>query len=247
MNLIKTRGIVLKTQDYKENDKLVWLFTEKLGKVSLIAKGSRKGKSKLMSITLPFCYGEFVLYKGRSMYILNEGKIIESFQDLLEDFEYLIYGSYLNELVDICCEDEQKEFFIFKDLITAFYLMKNKVVDLDILARAFELKILSHTGYGINLEECCICGNKINTSNYLSMQYYGMICNDCEKRYVTQISTIAYNILKFLNKSELEKVPRIKVPQNAKKEIEQILSNIISANYTKRPKSLDMLKYFKVE
>lgn len=56
MNIITTRGVVIKTQDYKENDKLVWLFTEKLGKISLIAKGARKNKSKLMSITLPLLW-----------------------------------------------------------------------------------------------------------------------------------------------------------------------------------------------
>lgn len=245
MNTIKTRGIVLKTQDYKENDKLVWIFTEKLGKISLIAKGARKGKSKLMSITLPFCFGEFVIYKGKSMYILNEGKIIESFQELLDDFDSLVYGSYFNELVDICCEDGQEDFLIFKDLITSFYLMKNKVVDLEVLARAFELKILSHTGYGINLDECCMCGQKIDKSNYLSLQYYGMVCEKCEKRYVTKISTLAYNILKFLNKSEMEKIPRVKVSDNAKKEIENILMGIMNSNYPKKPKSLEMIKHFK--
>ncbi|WP_275936071.1 recombination protein O N-terminal domain-containing protein [Clostridium haemolyticum] len=33
---------MLKTQDYKENDKLLWLFTEKIGKVCAIAKGAKK-------------------------------------------------------------------------------------------------------------------------------------------------------------------------------------------------------------
>ncbi|MGG7163839.1 DNA repair protein RecO [Clostridium ihumii] len=244
MNIITTRGVVIKTQDYKENDKLVWLFTEKLGKISLIAKGARKNKSKLMSITLPFCYGEFTLYKGKSMYILNEGKIIESFQQFLDDFDYLIYGTYFNELIDIVSEDEEKQFELFKEFITCFYLMKSKVVDLELLSRAFELKVLKYTGYELNLNYCSMCNEKMKNSNYISFQYLGAICDECEKSYGTKITNMAYNILKFLNNSTLDKVSRVKVNEVARKEIYKILAQIISTNYQRRPKSLDMLKEF---
>lgn len=243
MSIIKTRAVVIKSQDYKENDKLLWLFSEKLGKISLIAKCARKTKSKLMSVTLPFCYGEFVLFKGKSLYILNEGKIIESFQDILDDFDSLIYGSYLTELTDICCEEESYP-SLFRDLVVSLYLIKNKAIDLEVLARAFELKVLKNTGYGLNLEHCALCGEKIKKSNYLSLQYYGMICDSCEKKYGTYISTVAYNVLKFLNNVEIEKTSRIKINCDVKKEIYKILKSIIDNNYSKRPKSLSMLENF---
>ncbi|ARC85521.1 DNA repair protein RecO [Clostridium argentinense CDC 2741] len=243
MSIIKTRAVVIKTQDYKENDKLVWLFSEELGKISVIAKGARKSKSKLMSSTLPFCYGEYVVFKGRNLYTLNEAKIIDSFQQMLTDFEILIYGSYFNELIDIACEEENYG-TLFKDFVTSFYLIKNSVADLEILARAFELKLLRATGYGLNLEQCSICDKKLKSSNYLSFQYYGMVCNECEKAYGIHITALAYNILKFLNSIELEKVPRVTINEEAKKELNKILSSIINANYTRKPKSLLMLKHF---
>lgn len=243
MSTIKTRAVVIKTQDYRENDRLVWLFSEELGKISVIAKGARKSKSKLMSSTLPFCYGEYVLFKGKNLYTLNEAKIIDSFQEMLTDFERLIYGSYFNELIDIACEEENYG-TLFKDFVTSFYLIRNSVADLEILARTFELKLLKATGYGLNLAQCSICDRKLKTSNYLSFQYYGMVCDECEKVYGIYISTLAYNILKFLNSVELEKVPRITINGEAKKELSKILSSIIDANYTRKPKSLSMLKHF---
>ena len=54
MGTIKTRGIVIKTQDYKENDKLVWIFTEDLGKITAIAKGAEKIKVKIFPILIHF-------------------------------------------------------------------------------------------------------------------------------------------------------------------------------------------------
>ena len=34
--VFETKAVVIKTQDYRENDKLVWFYTEKLGKITLI-------------------------------------------------------------------------------------------------------------------------------------------------------------------------------------------------------------------
>lgn len=243
MSTIKTRGIVLKTQDYKENDKLLWIFTEEFGKISVIAKGARKSKNKNFSNTLPFCFGDYVLYKGRTLYTLNEGRIIDSFQDILNDYDTLIYGSYFNELIDIAIEEGESH-PIFIDLMKCFYLMRNKAIDLDLLARAFEVKVLKATGYGISLENCAICGNKINTTDYISFQFYGGICSQCEKQYGTKVSATTYNGLKFLSKVELEKVGRLNLDINTKEEIGKILENFISLNYRKKPNSLSLLKKF---
>ena len=65
--------------DYRENDKIVWLFTPiSLGGISAVAKGA---KVKANYFLLPyFCFGEYSYSREESMYVLTEGKIIESFQ-----------------------------------------------------------------------------------------------------------------------------------------------------------------------
>lgn len=244
MSTIKTRGMVLKVQDYKENDKLLWILTEEYGKVSVIAKGARKSKNKNFSNTLPFCFGEYVLFKGRTMFSLNEGRIIDSFQDILNNYDTLIYGSYFNELVDIAIEEEPCN-EIFVDLIKAFFLMRNAAVDLDTLARTFEIKLLKATGYGISLEHCAVCGKKMNSSDYISFQFYGGVCESCDKQYGTHVSLSAYNGIKFLSKVDLEKVGRLTLDERTKLEINKILTTFIELNYRRKPKSLSLLSGFK--
>lgn len=243
VSTIKTRGMVLKTQDYKENDKLLWILTEDQGKISVIAKGARKNKNKNFSNTLPFCFGEYVLFKGRTLYSLNEGRILDSFQDILNNYDTLIYGSYFNELVDITIEEEPCK-DIFVELVKAFFLMRNEAVDLDILARAFEIKVLKATGYGISLENCAVCGAKMRNTDYISFQFYGGVCQQCDKNYGTHVSGAAYNGIKFLSKVDLEKVGRLNLDEKTKVEIKNILTQFIELNYRRKPKSLSLLSGF---
>lgn len=245
LSLFKCNGVVIKTQDYKENDKLVWLYTDTLGKITLIAKGAKKNKNKLFANTIPLCYGEYLVFKGKSLFNLQEGKIHNSFQGLLDNLDKLTYSSYMCELIDIALMDGEKNIGLFKEFITILYLLDTDALDYELLIRYFELKLLQATGYGLNLNSCVYCGKKINVSNYINLSEFGGVCESCNKEHGLYISKGSYNTLKFLLNTPPDKVYRLNISKDIKKEIEKITTYIISHNYSKKPKSLEMLNYLK--
>ncbi|GAA0747296.1 DNA repair protein RecO [Clostridium oceanicum] len=223
----------------------MWLYTEKLGKITCIAKGAKKNRSKYFSNTMQFCYGNYVIYKGRNLFNISEAEIIDSFQDFLKDLDTLTYCSYLCELIDICVQEKESNRYLFKELMVSFYLIKTNAIDIEVLTRAFEVKLLRATGYELNLDRCSFCGKKINKSNYINFQYLSGICDECEKINGVYINLETYNVLKYLLKMPLEKLHRLSISKNTKKELFKILSMIISQNYMKKPKSLQMLNFMK--
>ena len=245
MALVKTKGVIIKVQDYKENDKLLWMYTEELGKVTCIAKGTNRSKSQLLSVTLPLCFGEYLLFKGKNLYNLQEGKIINSFQGLLNNLEKLTYSSYLCELIDICVENDEVNSALFKEFMICLYLLSTDALDYELLVRAFELRLLEATGYNLELDRCCICKKKISVADYISLSHYGGVCDECNKEYGFFISKPAYNALRFLKNTSMDKVYRLNVNDEIKKQMERVITNIIANNYSKRPKSLEMLSYIK--
>ena len=50
-----------------------------------MVRGVKSSKSKMLPLTLPMSYSELVLFKGKGMYTLNEGFLIDSFQEMLKD------------------------------------------------------------------------------------------------------------------------------------------------------------------
>jgi len=45
LSTFETKAVIIKTQDFKENDKLVWFYTEKLGKITAVVRGAKKVKA----------------------------------------------------------------------------------------------------------------------------------------------------------------------------------------------------------
>ena len=65
---IKTEAIVLQSIDYKDNDKLLTLFSPTLGRITAGAKGVKKQKAKLSFAAQPFCFAEYVLAEKGGRY-----------------------------------------------------------------------------------------------------------------------------------------------------------------------------------
>ena len=71
MDLIKVKGIVIRETTYKDNDKIITLLTDKLGKISCMAKGAKKNNSPILANCQYLVYSEFVLYKSKNFYMLQ--------------------------------------------------------------------------------------------------------------------------------------------------------------------------------
>ncbi len=121
MATYKTRAISLKTAPFAEADKLVTLFTRDHGKVRAIAKGARRVPSRLGGRVEPFTYAEYFIANGRSLDIISQCEVIETFQHLREDAQGLPAGLYMLKLVDSGTVEGQRYPELF-DLLLKFLL-----------------------------------------------------------------------------------------------------------------------------
>ncbi|MFH1542815.1 MAG: DNA repair protein RecO [bacterium] len=100
MATYKTRAISLKTAPFAEADKMVTLFTRENGKIKAIAKGARRVPSSLGGRVETLSYGEFFIVYGRSLDIISQCQMLESFQKVRESESCLPAALYMFKLVD---------------------------------------------------------------------------------------------------------------------------------------------------
>ena len=87
--LSEVTGLVLRSVNLGESDRLITIFTKECGNISAMVKGARTLKNRNMSASLQFCYSTFVLYKKGDKYWVRESNLIESFFGIRDSIEGL--------------------------------------------------------------------------------------------------------------------------------------------------------------
>ena len=141
---------LLHQRSYGETSIIADVFTQKSGKISFIAKGAKKPKSKFFGYLVPFQKLK-ITYSGRS-----ELKTLTSIdRDLASNsntFSKVSYSLlYINELLMKLLPKDAKheELFVLYDEFLK-KIKKNK--NLEISLRHFELDLLDMLGYGFDYD-----------------------------------------------------------------------------------------------
>ncbi|MFA6430886.1 MAG: DNA repair protein RecO [Candidatus Margulisiibacteriota bacterium] len=145
MPAYKTKALCIKNKPFSESDKLVTIFSREYGKIKVIAKSARRIPSRLGGRVETFCLNDFLLAKGRSLDIVSQCEVLETFQAIREDGSSLMLAYYLLKIIDAGTSEGQKNEELF-DLIIR-YLFRIKVKDnLKTMAGEFEKEFLQLEG-----------------------------------------------------------------------------------------------------
>ncbi|MFA5525078.1 MAG: DNA repair protein RecO [Tissierellales bacterium] len=197
--ILKTEGLVLRQTKYDEWDKILTIFTKSNGKIQAIAKGARRPKGGLVASAQVFGYSEFLLYKGRNLYQVNQADMIESFFSLRDDLYKLAYATYIAELIDAGASEEYANEKLFDLSIKTLSVLANMNKDYKKLLLAFELKYISFIGYRPHLRNCVICNDELGNGVEFSVEHGGAVCEKCSShRYQLVSKEIIKNIEKLL-------------------------------------------------
>ena len=124
--ILRVEGIVIRAVDYGEGNRILHVLTQEAGKISMMARGAKKVKSRFSAISQPFTYGQFVIFRSSSqaMGTINSGELIRSHQRLREDLVLSAYAAYLAELTNRIIEEGEPVPHVFAQLAAAFEAME---------------------------------------------------------------------------------------------------------------------------
>ncbi|HHY21432.1 MAG TPA: DNA repair protein RecO [Bacilli bacterium] len=222
--LQKVEGIVIRTTDYGESNKIVTLFTRENGKIGMMARGAKKPKSRLVAVSQLFVYGMFLMQKSSGLATLQQGEIIDSFRDIREDLMLTAYCSYVVELTDRLTENGQRNPFLFELLYQTLHFM-NEGVDPQILTRIFEVKMLQVAGIAPQLDRCACC-HQTEGEFAFSFKEGGFICHRCYHLdpHHLKISQATAKLLRLFAYLDLKRLGQISVKKETKEELKQVLT-----------------------
>lgn len=181
---IKTTGIVTKTSNYKENDKMVTIFSKEYGKMDVASRGCKKQNSPMNAISSIFAYGEFEIYCDKDRKSLNQGEVFHSFYDITKDIEkFAVAHAMANACQQVATPNEEHP-ALFALLINLLnYLEKDIMTPMDAVF-IFFIKLCDIDGIRPNTGCCVLCGSENIKKELFSIEEGGLVCNDCKLDYL---------------------------------------------------------------
>lgn len=170
------RGIVLGAYDFGDSSKIIDLFTMGYGRISVMAKGARRPKSRLVNLCEPFVEGEYNLIHGKQFEYLKDGEIIDAHLALRGSIRRLSAATYCCELARrILLEDSDDDVFRLLQAGLSAVEAASETRLSKVLA-AFVLKLASFIGFRPSLSRCVICGRAIQGKALFDAEQGGMLC-----------------------------------------------------------------------
>lgn len=148
---IVTQGIVLSRREYQEADRILTVLTPDHGKISLIAKGVRKPKSKLAGGIELFSVSELTFLPGRSdLKTLVSSRLLQHYGEIVKDITRTMLGyECMKQLGKILEDSSGGEYF---ELLKSALVGLNEL-DLpnEVIETWFNIHLLQMTGHAPNL------------------------------------------------------------------------------------------------
>ncbi len=155
---ISTEAIVLKRTNYGEADRILQIITP-LGKMSALAKGVRKEKSRLAGSIEMFCVSDVVLHQGKGKIAsLTSAKMKDFYKDIMTDLDKIELASEILKVVSRAADmtDSEMFFSISKQCLSALNGQGNSTL----IKAWFYLNLANICGEQINVVSD-INGNKL--------------------------------------------------------------------------------------
>lgn len=173
MQRIETRGLVLYNRNFREDDKLVKIFTEQAGKRMFFVKHA--SKSKIIAGLQPLTLADYSLkLNEEGLSYIDDVHQIKTFKKIHEDIFSLAYASYIVSLADACMQDGIADAALFAFLEKTLELMEEGL-DAEVLTNIFEIQLLGRFGVSLNFHECVFC-HRVGLPFDYSYKYSGVLC-----------------------------------------------------------------------
>ncbi len=227
-----TDALVIGSMRYREADRIITLYTKDRGRVSAIAKGVRRTKSKVGGRLEPFSLVKMSLHTGRgALYTVVGVETVRTFQAVRDELFRMEEGARLLSAIRHLFPAEEGS-------VPAFNLLVRGVARLAEaedpataagVVLATRLKLLVLLGYAPEVTSCAVCGGSGPLYGF-SPSLGGVVCEGCVQTARTScfaLSAGAVATLQSLCRNSLADIKELELDDRATAEVEQVVTQTL--------------------
>jgi DNA repair protein RecO (recombination protein O) len=220
MKQVSDQAVIINRIDYGEADKIITLITKGSGKITVLAKGVKKAKSKLAGSLELFSSLEISYIAGRSeLKTLTSARLIRHYEKIAKDFKKSMFAYEV--LKQVNSHTEQDCDVQYYKLLQNTFDSINKTESLALVKSWFYLSLLTISGYQPRLD------SDKNGSNFDQAANYDYISDNSSfiPSKDGQLTANHIKLLRLLSQNKPEKLERVENVQKYAVDLVSILEN----------------------
>lgn len=244
MPIDQSEAIILRTQNFAEQDKLVIFFSREKGLMKGIAKGARKFNNRFGSSLEPFSVVKIFYYEKErhDLVTISNCDLIESAFEIFQDVKTSCAFSYIAELTEKFSPYRAKEELLYRLLLAVIKTAKSGQ-PIEYVTRYFELWFLKINGILPDFKVCQKCRKTIKTSAWLEPQKQGVLCSSCANEQTIEINPAMLAVIDWMKKNPPDAFPTIQLKPEEWKNLGKVFQAIIIFHLEEKPRSLNYLDF----
>lgn len=190
MRQTERTAIVLRYANYRDNDRMLTLFSPTQGRIEALARGCRKPRSPILNASELFALGDYELYQKGAHLTVVSAQLIETFYPLRADFDRLSVGTYLLNVVENLIQPGVAAQELFMLLLHTLSRLTFTDQPWRPLVTGFLLHLSVCEGFKPRLRHCVHCGRQLTEteSTWFDHAEGGLVCFDCHLRAHAPVS-----------------------------------------------------------
>ena len=231
MGLVETEGVILKSYNLGDADKIIVLLTQNEGLVRGVAKGAKRLKSRFGGSLEPFSIIDIVYFQKeeRELVSIRQIELVKSYFDKASDPEFLQKFAYLTELLIEFAPPSDPNERLYRMAKVCLETAANSPENLESIVLYFELWVLRLGGYLPDWQRCDVCKKELNSNANMQINFH-LLCHECQKSKGNRVITSEQRKI-FAAAQKLSPSNFVELAANQKeniKELSVILRRIIS-------------------
>jgi len=171
-------AVVIRTADFKDNDRMLTLLTRQHGLMSAKARGAKKQTGKLFFASSLFCCGEYTFYEKNGFFGVKGAHVKYRFGHLQADYDAYAAACFI---ADVCGKVAQEDYAapkLFALTVNALYALDTGAAHVETALCYFVQRLLQIEGLFPELNACAYCGSEEGLTSF-SIEHDGVVCHDC--------------------------------------------------------------------
>ena len=238
MDPFNCRGLIIRSAEYKEKDRLLSVLTSDRGLITICAKGVAKPGSSLGFVSMPYMLCDFVVTVSHGYYYLKDASIIESNSKIMESLEQMTVAAHISSCLMDCTLQSENSKEAYELAVYAYYMLANNKGKYLLIYSAFNWRLLTIAGFTVlyDTED-----PMIKTGNKYMLNISGGEGTGSNKAFNRLLDEPSIRALNYFASCDLKKLFTATADRKTEIELKDFTTDYLSIHFDKIYDTLQIL------